>query len=207
MIRKAACGLMMAAALLVSGQASANVLANPNFDVDDTSGGDVGGLTGWQTFNNVFNSSQSAPALSPDNVMKAFGTAGAFQDFAASEGQVWNGGAFVMNFSGDALQPGQIAAVNIEWLDAGGNQISFITNGTFDSTAPQDVWTQQTITGTAPAGTATARLTLITGPFDAAAGPGGGAAFYDNAFFEQIPEPGSLALVSLGGLALLRRRR
>ena len=34
----------------------------------------------------------------------------------------------------------------------------------------------------------------------------GGAASYDNYLLEIVPEPGSLALMMLGGLALLRRR-
>ena len=72
---------------------------------------------------------------------------------------------------------GQVAAVNIEWIQADGTTQStitpFISNGTFTAAdAPVDVWTQQTITGPAPDDVAFARLVIITGDFQPG-GPGG----------------------------------
>ncbi len=199
-----ACGLV--------GTASANVLANPGFeDPVILPGAEVPGAADWSSFNGAFTISSIVDTPnSGDNSLKVFGVAGVFQDFAASEGQTWNGGAWVRNPSNDLMGDGQVAAVNIEWLDGGLNQIDFISNGDFvGATAPVDEWTLVTVTGEAPAGTAFARLTLITGDFRPDLGAGGGAPRYDDAFFEQlvIPEPGSMALLGLGGLALFARRR
>ena len=89
--------------------------------------------------------------------------------------------------NGCAWIVGQVAAVNLEWIQADGTTQSaitpFISNGTFTAAdAPVDVWTLQTITGEAPADAAFARLVIITGDF-LPGGPGG-APFYDDAFFE-----------------------
>jgi len=91
------------------------------------------------------------------------------------------------NSSADQMANGQVAAVNIEWIQADGSTQStitpFISNGTFTAaTAPVDTWTLQTITGVAPADAAFARFVVITGDFQPG-GPGG-APFYDDAFFE-----------------------
>ena len=91
-----------------------------------------------------------------------------------------------MNSSLDQMAGGQVAAVNIEWIQADGNTqstiIPFISNGTFTAASPVDTWTLQTITGVAPADAAFARFVVITGDF-LPGGPGG-APFYDEAFFE-----------------------
>jgi hypothetical protein len=106
------------------------------------------------------------------------------------------------------MSGGQVAAVNIEWRDAANNFIGFIGNGTFNlvsGSAPVDVWTLKTVTGVAPAGTAFARFVVITGDFEAG-GPGGAPRF-DDAFLEVIPEPSSIALLSMGLIGLAARRR
>ncbi|MFK7760140.1 MAG: hypothetical protein AB8C13_09345 [Phycisphaerales bacterium] len=188
-----------------------NLLINAGFEDPMLTTPDAPGAgAGWSTFDNVFTSDGSTlntGVFAENQVLKMFGFGGVFQDFAASEGQTWNGGAFMLNDSSDQMASGQVAAVNIEWLDASGNQISFISNGTFTGAdATVDEWIQQTITGVAPAGTATARLVLITGNFLAPA-PGGGAPHFDNAFFEVIPTPGTASLFAIGGLVATRRRR
>ena len=92
-----------------------------------------------------------------------------------------------MNFHGDPMGGGQVAAVNIEWIKADGTTnssiIPFISNGTFTAAAPRDIWTLQPISGVAPADAAFARLVVITGDF-LPGGPGG-APFYDDAFLDR----------------------
>ena len=209
---------LIASLLLFAGQATANVLVNPGFEDPPVPGGgppEYFGATGWTDFGGgtfTVNSAVVAPN-SGDQSLKMFGgTSGVFQTFAASPGQIWDGGAWVLNDSGDPMAGGQVAAVNIEWLDAGMGQISFISNGDTISTSPQDVWTERPVSGVAPAGTAYARLTLITGEFGGGGMQGGGGApKYDDAYFAErpIPEPASLALAGIGitGILFTRRRR
>lgn len=211
--------LGVAATMLLASTASANLLVNAGFEDDPFAGAEVGGAgIGWTPFGGVFRI-QGQPPIGPAGAhggtvaLKVFGVAGVHQTFAASAGQTWDGGAWVLNDSADAMGGGQVAAVNIEWLDAGGNTIDFISNGSFNcnagdcSAAPLDIWTLQTISGVAPAGTASARLTLITGDF--LPGGAGGAPRYDDAFFAQrvVPIPGALLLFGPALLGLMGFRR
>ena len=192
----ALCAALALLLFLAVSPASANVLVNSGFESPVIIGAEAPGAgDGWSWFGGAFRI-QGTPPIGPAGafegtvVLKVFGVSGAFQDFAASEGEVWNGGAWILNDSADPMAGGQVAAVNIEWLDAGMNQIGFISNGEFNlvtGSAPQNTWTQQTITGAAPAGTAFARFVVITGDFQP--GGGGGAPRYDDCFFEMLPVP------------------
>lgn len=201
---------VVAAFVLACGTSQANLLVNPGFEDPSTAPGvEYFGATGWGDFGGgtfTVNSAVVTPN-SGDQSLKMFGgTSGVFQEFAASPGQIWDGGAWVLNDSADPMAGGQVAAVNIEWIDAGGGQIGFISNGDTISTSPQDEWTLRPISGEAPAGTAFARLVLITGEFGGGGmSGGGGAPKYDDAFFaiRQIPEPSSIALVGLTLVGLI----
>ncbi len=187
--------------------ASANVLTNPGFEDPVIPAGPpeyYGAGAGWSSFGGGIYTVSSAVNTpnSGDQSLKLFGgcCSGAFQQFPANPGETWNGGVWMKNSSLDPMGGGQIAAVNIEWKKANGDPsdiLPFISNGTFDASATQDVWTLQTITGPAPADAAFARLVVITGDF-APGGPGG-APFFDDAFFEvmnPIPvEPTSWGLL------------
>ncbi len=175
-----------------AGPASAvNVLVNPGFESPAFVGAEAPGAgDGWIPFNANYRI-QGQPPIGPAGahggtvVLKVFGVAGAYQDFPASPGETWNGGAWIMNDSLDPMAGGQVAAVNIEWHNDAG-MISFISNGTFNLTdgAPLDEWVLKTVTGEAPAGTTFARFVVITGDF-LPGGPGG-APRYDDAFFENV---------------------
>ena len=200
MVKKAttlsiALGLLLA--LTVSPASATNLLGNPGFEVPSTSPGVeyYGAGAPWSNFGGgifTVNSVVNTPNTG-DQSLKLFGgcCSGTSQQFPALPGQVWNGGVWIKNSSADPMGGGQIAAVNIEWIQADGTTQSgitpFISNGTFDASSPLDVWTLQTITGPAPADAAFARFVLITGDF-ASGGPGG-APFYDDAFFELIDGP------------------
>ena len=196
---------------------AANLLLNPGFEAAGLGGGDVFGAPDWTDFGGATFTVHGPTVLAPvgantgDHAFKLFGgcCSGIYQQFPANPGEIWNGGAQLLNFSGDQMSGGQVGAVNIEWIQADGVTQSaitpFISNGTFTAASPVDQWTLQTVTGAAPADAAFARLTLITGDFQPG-GPGG-APFYDDAFFELIPEPGTLALCGLGVIGMLATRR
>jgi hypothetical protein len=189
---------------------AANLLANPGFEIPVLAGGDTFGAVGWNVFGGGTFTIKLAPH-SGDNAFKTFGqTSGAFQDFPAAQGQPWQGSAWVLNPSFDAMAGAQIATANIEWRDAGNNVISFLSSlPPITSATPQGNnaagYTLVNVAGVAPPLTATARFVLLTGAF---AGAGGGAPFFDDASFEQVPEPATFALVGIGiCIAACRRRR
>ena len=183
------------ALLLVVGPASANVLVNPGFEspvIVQPPPEYYGAGDGWTSFGGGIFTIDALVGIPPNSgaqLVKMFGgcCSGAWQEFPAVAGQTWNGGVWIRSDSLDPLAGGQVAAVNIEWHAADGTQISFISNGTFTAASPLDTWTLQTVTGVAPAGTAFARLVIITGDF-LEGGPAG-APFYDDAFFELIGDP------------------
>ena len=182
--------------LVVAGTASANVLGNPGFESPATPAAPpeyYGAGDDWTSFGGgiyTVNSTVVTPN-SGNQSLKMFGgcCSGAYQQFPASPGQVWNGGVWMLNWSADRMAGGQTAAVNIEWIQADGSTqstiIPFISNGTFTAAdAPVDTWTLQSITGEAPADAAFARFVVITGDFQPG-GPGG-APIFDDAFFENL---------------------
>jgi hypothetical protein len=181
--------------LVAVGSTSANVLVNPGFEspvIVDPAVEYYGAGDGWTSFGGGIFTISSAVGIPPntgDQLLKMYGgcCSGAWQQFPCSPGDEWNGGAWIRNDSADPMGGGQVAAVNIEWIQADGTTQSvitpFISNGTFTAASPQDVWTLQTITGVAPADAAFARFVVITGDFQPG-GPGG-APFYDDAFFEK----------------------
>lgn len=183
--------------------ATANSLGNPGFEIPVIPPGPpeyYGAGASWTSFGGGIYT-VSAAVVAPHSglqSLKLFGgcCSGAFQQYPALPGQLWNGGVWMLNSSVDPMSGGQVAAVNIEWIKADGvsqsSIIPFISNGTFTAASTRDVWTLQPISGIAPADAAFARLVVITGDF-LPGGPGG-APFYDDAFLaldSPVPAKGS----------------
>ena len=201
--------------LCVAGASAQNLLVNPGFELDDTTV-ETPGATGWTTFNATY-TNQALPN-SGANALKMFGAvSGAFQQVPILPGQIANGEAVVANPAFDALANDQVAAINLEFYDVGGVRIGdILSNIVLDATSPADSqYTLGQISAEAPAGASTVRFVLVTGSFEDRNNDGvvtgGGAPFYDDAALSittaAVPEPTSLALLGLGGLAALRRRR
>jgi hypothetical protein len=217
-LQTAGAGIFLA---LLSAGAQANLLTNANFDLQDASGGDIFGSTGWSTFGSGFTTQNSLVADSGLNSFKAFGAgAGATQTFAATAGQSFSGSAVgqVVGTGPDVMvAPGEMflqivfrrADGAFAGTAAGGNfALGFnVFNGNIlDSTSPTDIWTALGV-GTAPAPDDT-----VTVDFNVLVlAPAGGAGFFDTASFDvaAIPVPAAVWLFGSGliGLVGVARRK
>jgi hypothetical protein len=96
------------------------------------------------------------------------------------------------------------AELRIEWRNSGSNtEVSRTPNST---PVPTSAYSEFGLTAAVPAGADTARLVYAIQSF----GPGAtdsGIAFVDDVSFAVIPEPSTMALLGLGTLALVIRRR
>jgi hypothetical protein len=90
---------------------------------------------------------------------------------------------WVYNSAADPIQADNFGALNIEWIDAFGTQLSFQTVTAANASTPTNTWQRVTLVGVAPAGAAYARITLlhIQGPALA-----GGSVFFDDATLEPV---------------------
>jgi len=201
--------IAMAASFLLVANASANLLANPSFELAPFGGAEEPGAgAGWTAFGNAFRIQGSpepigsAGAFDGTVVLKGFFVAGAFQDLDVNPGDTVNAGVWIMSPTGGDEVTG-FAAVNLEFRNAGGDLLGdILTNNTFDSSAPEDEWIEKTISGVAPEGAASVRFALFAND--------GGAPRFDAASLDIIPIPVPAAVwlfgSALGLLAAARRR-
>ena len=219
----AAALLVAISAMWATPAAAQNLLANPNFDDQDTSSGDVAGVQDWIDFNGgVFTTSQALPqtmtaALSEPNVVKMFGpfepdpnAAGILQSFPVNPGDVVTFSASGLNWSSDPLTGDDtfqtFGALKLDFKDVDNNSLLFAEEQILPD-APLNEWLFQTATLTAPAGAVSVEGVLLHVAKDGF----GGSIFWDNASLEivPIPEPTSMGLAAMCAIALvgLRRRR
>jgi hypothetical protein len=206
---------LFAGGATADGAVVTNVLTNHSFETPDVQPtADSFGAAGWGTFNSAY-TNQDFPAQHGEQTLKVFGPffdgggSGVVQGgFAASAGQTWEASAYLRNPSTDPIGQNNFAVVKMEFLNASNAVIGAFETSPFNSTAPTDTWTLQSVQGVAPAGTTSAQIVLVhvqIAPVD------GGSVVFDNAAFglaAPIPEPSAgVAGLVVAGWALRRRRR
>lgn len=189
---------------------SANLVANSSFEAPITYDG-APFVGSWEGFNGGAGSSSANSLLNPrtgsqslqlgiTNTINTF--AGAFQDIPAlTPGTEYT-------FSGWHMTPSTPFDVGveyrIEWRNSGtATEVARTPNQT---TAPTASYSLFSLTAAAPVGADTARIVYAIQSFGGGA-THNGLAFIDDISFVAIPEPSSMALLGLGGLALLALRR
>lgn len=204
--------------------ARANLLSNGGFETPDASGGDVNNAPGapWIGFNDPnIRFTTASVSRTGNQSLKMFGPfdfigggVGAVQAVPATPGTVYSGEVYALNNSTDAIQGLNFGVFKLEFLDAamqlipGGLGVGFVESNPINATTPQDQWTLLGVGGVAPAGTAFVQAVIVQVQLgDGSGGFTGGSIFWDDASITAVPEPASLLLLSVGGIALIRRRR
>ena len=155
-------------ALAASAGTAANAqLLNAGFETAG-SGGPV--FANWGDFGNGgFNISRASEAVRNGafscklfgQFLGDFNATGIFQDLPTTRDRVWNAEAFFQHITGDQLQGGNFAAMNIEFRASNGDLLEYWGLDTLTAASPRDVFIQQMTSGVAPDDAVTARLTLL----------------------------------------------
>jgi hypothetical protein len=219
LIGSALCAGVLSFAL--SSQAQ-NLLTDPGFEGQVLAPNpNPTGVPGWANFGGAAFSTAYAHSgnwslFTPDNG-GGYNVPGTYQDFAASPGETFTFSGWV--FTPNALVPNSndFAILQLSFYTGAppNNYAGGTGTGTFGVNVgtpaggggvalPQGVWTYASITGTAPAGTASMGAYLLNINADA------NADFYFDDMSLTVPEPTTLSLLVLGlfsGLPLFIRRK
>ncbi|MDB5327592.1 MAG: hypothetical protein JWM57_3161 [Phycisphaerales bacterium] len=203
--------------------AAANLLLSPGFEAGidgspNAGTGDVAtaGTTPWNSWNNWappnytgFYTASFAHGGTQAGKTYSGPNCGIYQTVNITGGDTYTASAFFLNATSDPLGGGaaQTEDIRLTWQDALGNAIgASVISPTLSGASPKDVWTQISLTAAAPAGASKVQvLAFMNNPNNA-----GGSMFVDDASLTDVtatPEPASLGLLSVAGVALLRRRR
>ena len=188
---------VVASMFLLSAAGSAEMLTNGDFE----------GSTGW-TYANGAEHSQSRNLTPVDGKWSGVGYFTGnyypqiFQEVSASPGEAYTG-SISAYCDRAALEDGLFAKIRLEFNDIGGAEISSAYGNVLSSVSPLNEWIRGTVTGTAPANTASIRFMV----YPERVLPDGAIIYWDGASLTPVPEPAALGLLALGACCLLRRRR
>ncbi len=140
------------------------VLVNESFE--DPGPGVGSPLYGWTKFGQTYNDSNvprtgNRTAKLFGNFSGSFNNSGIYQGVPATPGSRWKASSWWLTRSADAIAGANTTAINLEWRDAGGNLISYVSTPAINASTPRDVYVEREVQGVAPAGTATARVVLL----------------------------------------------
>jgi hypothetical protein len=203
-----------------------NLITDPGFESQTVAPNpDPTNAPGWSTFNGAAFSNSAAPAHTGSWVMSmpagkgGFTVPGAFESFAASPGQTYTLSGWVYTPSTLTPLENDFAILQLAYFTgsalnatpnsgSGANGTTGVNIGDPNPATPTDVailpgtWTFASVTGTTPAGTNSLGAFLLNINGDA------NATFdFDDISLTLAPEPASIGLFAIGGLAALRRRR
>ncbi|MCA9257194.1 MAG: PEP-CTERM sorting domain-containing protein [Phycisphaerales bacterium] len=215
---------VLAAVAMFPTTTRANLLSNVGFETPDASGGDVfdAPAAPWIGFNDPgLRYTTSTVARTGNQSLKMFGPfdfigggVGAVQAVPATPGTTYTGEIWALNNSADAIQGNNFGVFKLEFLDAGFNLIpgglgvGFVESNPINAGTPQDQWTLLGAGGVAAAGTAWVQAVIVQVQLGDGNGAFvGGSIFWDDASVTAVPEPTTLALLGMGGIVVLRRRR
>ena len=212
----------MAIALFAATQAAANVLVNPGFETDAVlNAAPVADVTGWDDFGNSNTASANLdPVRTGIGSLQLAGSGnfsvpGAFQTFPANPGEIWDLQGYMLTQN---TLPATITfgLLKIVWSngvnDLAPGAIIFGQAGPpanpgveslpfLNSASTPNTWQFTQARGVAPAGTT--QVSMFALFVDQSAGTG----YFDDLQATLVPEPASLALLALGALGAIRRRR
>ncbi len=108
-----------------------------------------------------------------------------FQDLSVAAGEQIQVDAQVYQDPGDPLGPDNSLSVTLQFLDAGSNTLDTAAIVALDAASPQGVFIPVSVSGTAPTGTASARINFVY----TQANEGTGAALMDDVLVAVVPPP------------------
>jgi hypothetical protein len=206
--------LLAAAAAAICGPRAAaqNLLTNPGFEDASTFTQDGPPFVGsWEAFNGSANSFSIRDDVSPrtggfDAHLSINASnndfAGLFQDVPITAGALYNYSGFHKSAN---LNPSDyVTEARFEWRNSVSNtEVS--RNQVLPIAGAQ--YTPFSLTFAAPAGADTARVVYAIQTFSDTGVLNTGTVFLDDFSLTRVPEPSSIVLASLAGLAFLRRRK
>ena len=195
-------GGLIAVSLLCPSASAQNLIINGGFESP---------LAGnWNTFGNAFLSAGGPTPHGGVEEAKLYGTfpgtSGFYQPFVAAPGDAFDANGWGQNWSGDQMQASNEGFIRVTFFNASNVEIAGggANSGFINLSTPTNTWEPLNITDVvAPTGTAYGQVYLLfTQP-----GTNGGSAWFDDISVTAAPEPMTMLGLTVGVVALLKRRR